>query len=125
MITGKKYIQIHISDVNVGDIIIDRNGIERTVCQKDIIDDKFMGRSIFGDTYLLGRRPVTKVIVQTNNLHIYQINNKPHYIKGCESPYEAVDFAYLKGWNITIKDIHEVRENEIIYDTDEFKIIEK
>lgn len=48
-------------DVRVGDQVLCKDGNIRTVCSKDIKWDSFMGTSIFGDTYVLGREKVKKV----------------------------------------------------------------
>lgn len=46
-------MKVHIKDVKVGDIIF-HDGKWRTVGKKDIKEDPFMGRTIFGDSYQLG-----------------------------------------------------------------------
>lgn len=51
----------HIKDIKVGDIVL-FHGVEKTVTEKDIKEDSFMGRSLFGDSYCLGYRAVLKVI---------------------------------------------------------------
>lgn len=53
---------VNKNDIQVGDIIICKDGAMRTVCRNNIKYDSFMGLSIFGDTYRLGYEPVTKVI---------------------------------------------------------------
>jgi len=50
----------HISQVKPGDTIV-HNGAVVTVCNNNIKSDKFMGISIFGDTYNLGTKQVIKV----------------------------------------------------------------
>lgn len=52
---------IHISEVRVGDTILHTDGQLRTVCRNNIKRDQFMGISLFGDTYMLGTKPVKKV----------------------------------------------------------------
>jgi len=53
--------KVHISDIKPGDWIV-HNGEERTVCEGNIKkDDGFMGRSIFGDCYRCGYRPVLRI----------------------------------------------------------------
>lgn len=52
--------QIHISNVTAGDTVIHNNEM-KTVSNTDIKRDSFMGTSIFGDTYHLGKNLVTKV----------------------------------------------------------------
>lgn len=39
------------------------HGKARTVCPGDIKHDGFMGRTLFGDSYVLGRRPVLRLIM--------------------------------------------------------------
>lgn len=53
-------ISTHISDVKAGDTV-EHNGDLRTVCQRDIKRDPFMGTSLFGDTYRCGTRHATVV----------------------------------------------------------------
>lgn len=55
MIYTKK--NVHISTIRSGDTI-EHEGILRTVCAKDIKNNTFMGTTIFGDSYRLGRAPV-------------------------------------------------------------------
>ncbi len=52
--------QVHISQVRVGDTIL-HNGEEKTVCGRSLKECKFMGRTLFGDSYSLGYKLVTKV----------------------------------------------------------------
>ena len=54
--------KVHISQISAGDVIICGDGVERTVCKKDIKKDNFMGISIFGDCFKSGRELVTKVL---------------------------------------------------------------
>ena len=59
---------VHIEDIRAGDTVI-HNEKEMLVCNNDIKFDAFMGRSIFGDCYRLGNRPVQKRVfyqAQTN-----------------------------------------------------------
>ena len=50
-------IKKHISQVQAGDTII-INSILKTVCQNDIKYCPFMGKTIFGDSYHSGNKPV-------------------------------------------------------------------
>lgn len=59
-INNKQVETVHISQINIGDVII-HHGIEMTVTPKDISEDSFMGKSVFGDSYHLGYLPVLKV----------------------------------------------------------------
>lgn len=60
MITKVNRSQVHIRTIQVGDTI-EHGGHVVTVGQKDLRNDMFMGVSIFGDTYSLGSKPVTKI----------------------------------------------------------------
>ncbi len=57
-INGKEYIKKHIDDVKVGDTILSSDGHERTLSAENIKRDRFMGTTIFGDSYSLGHKPV-------------------------------------------------------------------
>ena len=61
IINGLNIETTHIKDIKVGDIVL-FHGVERTVTEKDITEDSFMGRSLFGDCYCLGYRAVLKVV---------------------------------------------------------------
>lgn len=52
----------HISEIRVGDIILFNDNTVRTVTPEYMKYDKFMGKSLFGDTYYIGYLPVKKVI---------------------------------------------------------------
>ena len=60
IINGKQVETVHINQINVGDVII-HHGVEKTVTPKDISEDSFMGKSLFGDSYCLGYLAVLKV----------------------------------------------------------------
>jgi len=64
MAVTKKIVEVHASTISIGDTIICNDGFERTVGKGNIKRDCFMGTSIFGDTYRLGRLPVKKVIYE-------------------------------------------------------------
>lgn len=51
-------MKVHIKDVKIGDIVL-HDGKWRTVGAKDIKEDPFMGRTLFGDSYQLGYKSVT------------------------------------------------------------------
>jgi len=53
-------IQVHKNEIRVGDIVL-HNGKALTVGFKDIKHSSFMGVTIFGDSYSLGKRFVTKL----------------------------------------------------------------
>jgi hypothetical protein len=52
----------HISMVRVGDLIL-HDGQVRTVCNKDLKYDSFLGYTLWGDSYKLGYAPVIQVIL--------------------------------------------------------------
>jgi hypothetical protein len=54
--------QVHIDDIRIGDVIM-VNGRERTLCAKDIKSCLFVGRTILGDSYSLGYKPVIRCII--------------------------------------------------------------
>lgn len=53
---------IHISKLRVGDTIL-HEGKEKTVSGNNIKRCSFMGISVFGDTYNLGYKPITRIIL--------------------------------------------------------------
>lgn len=57
----KNTIDVHISEIRHGDTILHLDGNIRTVSRSNIRRDSFMGISIFGDSYRLGRLPVKKL----------------------------------------------------------------
>ena len=61
IINGLTIETTHIKDIKVGDVVLS-HGVEKTVTAKDITEDSFMGRSLFGDSYCLGYRAVLKVV---------------------------------------------------------------
>lgn len=50
---------VHISEIRIGDLV-EINGVVKTVGRNNLKYDPFMGLSLFGDTYHLGTRPVTR-----------------------------------------------------------------
>ena len=50
-----------ISSVNVGDLVA-HNGEIRTVCRNDFNYSDFMGVTLFGDSYKLGRQKIKLII---------------------------------------------------------------
>lgn len=56
-----KITDTHKDMVRAGDCILCLDGVVRTVSENDIKHDSFMGRSIFGDSYQLGHKPVKVV----------------------------------------------------------------
>ena len=58
--TNMHFEKVHITRINVGDTVFHNERL-MTVCRSDIKMDRFTGRSIFGDSYHLGYKPVIKV----------------------------------------------------------------
>lgn len=56
-------IDIHIDNIKPGDTV-EHNGKMMTVCRNDIKRGTFMGTTLFGDSYRLGRISVKKVNIQ-------------------------------------------------------------
>jgi hypothetical protein len=56
--------EVHVSDIKVGDCI-EHQGRLMTVCRKDI-KKGFMGLTIFGDSYRLGRQ----LVVRATPIHV-------------------------------------------------------
>jgi hypothetical protein len=52
----------HISQINVGDTIISKDGFMRTICKSNLGGDSFIGKTINGDSYRSGNELVQKVI---------------------------------------------------------------
>lgn len=51
-------MQKHITEVRVGDIVLCKDGIERTVGKETIGGDNFIGPTLWGDSYKLGYEKV-------------------------------------------------------------------
>jgi len=56
--------KVHISQIRIGDAIVHNNKIQ-TVCNQTLKRSEFMGITLFGDSYRLGYKLVTKVIFHT------------------------------------------------------------
>jgi len=52
--------KVHISAIQSGDAILHNNEV-KTVSNNNIKDCRFMGRTLFGDSYNLGYKLVTRV----------------------------------------------------------------
>lgn len=52
--------KVHIKKIKAGDTILHNDKLV-TVCNKDIKQSNFLGRTIFGDSYSLGYKLVVKV----------------------------------------------------------------
>lgn len=57
-----KTIEVNIDSIKSGDTIL-HGGELKTVSKGDIKQDLFMGRTLYGDSYQLGRKPVKKVLI--------------------------------------------------------------
>jgi len=63
-----QYIEsVHIDNIEAGDTII-HNGIIKTICQNDISENSFTGKTIFGDSYNIGNKKVSRVKFPRNNI---------------------------------------------------------
>jgi len=62
-------VQIHINQLRPGDTII-HNGKEMTVSKNNIKECSFMGRSVFGDCYHSGHKPVIRKLMPKWNKNI-------------------------------------------------------
>ena len=63
----------HVSDVRAGDTVLTESGVLRTVHRSDLKKDKFMGHSLWGDTYRCGTRPVPVAIDIKDDRRRYDI----------------------------------------------------
>jgi hypothetical protein len=54
-------IKVHISVIRIGDTV-EHNGIAKTVCSSNLTYDNFNGFRLWGDSYNLGYKPVTKIL---------------------------------------------------------------
>lgn len=57
-----KIVDVHISSIKQGDTVL-HNGKMRTVSGNNIKRSQSMGKTIFGDSYLLGYKKVKKIIL--------------------------------------------------------------
>lgn len=57
----KRIEKVHISRVAVGDVVI-HEGVEKTVCSENLKTGFFMGTTLFGDSYHLGHRLVSRIL---------------------------------------------------------------
>ena len=74
-----KIQDVHISQIRPGDVILHRDGKFRTVCEKDIHEDRFMGRSIFGDCYWSGLLLVKRVYDIKGDIDLEVPSEKPTF----------------------------------------------
>jgi hypothetical protein len=77
--------ETHISQIRVGDTVF-HDGALRTVGAKDIKRCDFMGCTLFGDSYILGQRPIKIAIMEL-------VNETPH--SPCHRP--ATECSFLTG----------------------------
>ena len=52
----------HIRSVRAYDTVF-HQGKAQTVCVKDLRNDAFMGRTLFGDSYILGQKPILRIVM--------------------------------------------------------------
>lgn len=58
----KREVPTYIGKIRVGDLVR-HQGLIKTVCGKDLRFDRFIGATLFGDSYRSGVKPVTKIIL--------------------------------------------------------------
>lgn len=58
--------QVHIDQIKAGDIIINMNGENSTICKNSISWGSFSGRSLKGQTWWGGHLKVTRYITDNN-----------------------------------------------------------
>jgi hypothetical protein len=54
--------KVHISEVRPWDTVL-HDGLVATVCASNLRRCGFMGRLLFGDSYVLGRKPVLRILM--------------------------------------------------------------
>lgn len=64
--------KVHISLVRCSDTVF-HEGRVRTVGNKDLNSDAFMGPTMFGDSYVLGRKPVHRLIMRRALSHGHSV----------------------------------------------------
>lgn len=69
------YEVVPVSVIRVGDTVINKAGQEVTVGKNDIKNDKFMGITLFGDSYKLGTEKITRVVYR--NKKVKEGNSDP------------------------------------------------
>jgi hypothetical protein len=57
-------VHVHKNRIVAGDVIVCPDGKERTVCQKDIRTNSFLGVTIFGDSYHGGHKLVPRKVIK-------------------------------------------------------------
>lgn len=55
--------KVHISLIRPADTVF-HQGKAQTVCPADLKRDTFMGHTLFGDSHVLGRKPVLQIVMQ-------------------------------------------------------------
>lgn len=56
-------IPVHVSTIAAGDTVLHEGRI-RTVCKGNLGKADLLGRTLFGDSYQAGNKPVQKVIIK-------------------------------------------------------------
>jgi len=64
MRSNQKIIEVHISEIKTGDLVKCKDGFIRTIGKNNINYNSFMGYTLFGDSYKLGREKVQKVLTK-------------------------------------------------------------
>ena len=59
----RKEVLIDISMLQLGDTVI-HEGKERTLTKSNLKRDSFIGTTVYGDSYNLGHKPVTRIIYE-------------------------------------------------------------
>ena len=54
---------VHVSLIRASDTVF-HEGKVRTVCKGNLKNDSFMGPTLFGDSYNIGRKPVYRLIMR-------------------------------------------------------------
>ena len=53
--------RVHINQIRVGDTV-EHNGTLSTVCSHDLKHDRFIGVTLYGDSYQLGAKAVRRAV---------------------------------------------------------------
>lgn len=56
-------VETHINNIRTGDTVLCPDGNIRTVCSNNIKESKGLGRTLFGDSYHCGNKPVQKLSI--------------------------------------------------------------
>lgn len=67
----------HISEIKTGDTVL-HDGELKTVCANNIKRCDLMGITLFGDSYLLGNKPVVIVLIEGRQHEQERLQRLPH-----------------------------------------------